>query len=249
MKTNIEYAYREKRPKGISIPTHRHPGPELVFYISAMGQTDIGGKSHRFVAGDVALIAADVPHSEQHTADGEVLFIRFAPTFTLPLPTGVYHTAGHRELFSVLQSIMQEIYTQRPGYREMLAYKTGELQVLLRRLQDDVRPPVRDLQYIIHYLNENFDQKIALNELADLCGYTYDYFRHLFKQHVGVSCMEYIMRLRFNAAEQALTATNRSLTEIAAGCGFWSSAQFSAMFKSRYGLSPKEYRKSAQNRV
>ncbi len=243
MEINIEYAYRGKRAKESRVEMHSHPGPELVFYISGMGQTKIGTELYPFAAGDLTLIEAGVPHDEHHTADGEILFIRFGRNFSLPLPGKLYHTAGHKEIFLVLQCILQEMYAQRPGYREMLHCKTLELQVLLRRLQDDTRQPVRNLQYIIHYINENFDQKIALGELADLCGYTYDYFRHLFKQHTGVSCMEYIMDLRFKAAEQALAGSTRTLTEIAHSCGFWSSAQFSAMFKARYGVSPKEYRR------
>lgn len=242
MSGTVAFAFQGRREKNTTIELHTHPGPEIVFYISGFGETTIGRERYIFGSGDFSVIEAGTPHDEYHSTDTDLLFIRFADHYSFPIGGKLCHGGGD-EIYPVLQCILKETFDQRPGYRQMLESKCSELQVLLARLEANPKPAVRDLSYILNYLENHFSEKVELSRLADLCGYSYDYFRHLFRERTGVSCMEYVMNLRFEEAKTALLTTNRSITDIAAHCGFWGSAQFSALFKKRYGLSPKDYRK------
>ncbi|MNG21073.1 Exoenzyme S synthesis regulatory protein ExsA [compost metagenome] len=75
-----------------------------------------------------------------------------------------------------------------------------------------------------------------------MADYSYDRFRHLFKQTYGVSPGEYILNKRIKHAIELLLHTHISITSIAMECGFSTDAQFCTLFKREIGESPRSYR-------
>lgn len=65
----------------------------------------------------------------------------------------------------------------------------------------------------------------------------------LYKQQFGISVMDDIINFRLKKAEDYLMFSNHSIATIAEDCGYNSHEHFSRQFKSRYGLTPGEYRK------
>ena len=53
-----------------------------------------------------------------------------------------------------------------------------------------------------------------------------------------------VTRERASAAAQELLATRDSITVIALRCGFSDSNYFKDVFKKKFGVTPREYRKS-----
>ena len=104
------------------------------------------------------------------------------------------------------------------------------------------------LENIRSYINENFYKKLNFTELADMSGYSYDYFRHFFKMVYGVSPQTYLIHLRLETAYSILSSTpDTNITEVAANCGFSDCSQFSSMFTKHFGISPTKIRKRARD--
>jgi AraC-like DNA-binding protein len=80
--------------------------------------------------------------------------------------------------------------------------------------------------------------------LSALTGYSYDYFRHIFKVAYGISPQDYLINVRLEQAKSMLHNTALSCTQIAISCGFSNSGQMSVMIKRRYGKSPLALRKA-----
>jgi len=78
--------------------------------------------------------------------------------------------------------------------------------------------------------------------LARVVGYSYDYFRHQFVNHFGVSPKEYILQERIQHIKKRLTNTEDSVRDIAVRYSFYSTSHLSRTFKKYVGCTPSEYR-------
>ncbi|MBZ2196056.1 helix-turn-helix domain-containing protein [Occultella gossypii] len=67
-------------------------------------------------------------------------------------------------------------------------------------------------------------------------------FAHLFVSQFGVSPQRFVERRRLAEAARSLELTSRTVTSIAASCGFESPMYFASRFRARYGMSPSEFR-------
>jgi AraC-like DNA-binding protein/ligand-binding sensor protein len=92
------------------------------------------------------------------------------------------------------------------------------------------------------FINENYNRKISLKEIASASGLSAPYFSTIFKEEMGENLSSYLNRLRVEKACRLLTETAMSLNEIAGSCGFEDQSWFSKIFKSFTGISPGKYR-------
>jgi AraC-like DNA-binding protein len=80
-------------------------------------------------------------------------------------------------------------------------------------------------------------------ELARLCHFSTDRFIRKFRLIVGMTPARYGLERRVALAAQWLTATSRTIEEIADALGFTDRFHFSRAFKARLGLAPVAYRR------
>lgn len=225
------------------ITTHRHNLSEIVFYLDAEGYTVIDGKKYGIQTGDIAFIPPKVLHDEYHAkSEEQVLCIIFKNDHALyDLPVGVMRFEDYQPIFDIALAMNHEINDQPDYYELMLSYKLREMLIQLTRKLTKKQSGCKDLAYIANFLTESYSQKIDFNDMARQCGYSYDYFRHIFKKKFGLSPQNYVIEERLKNARDMLTKTNLTLTDISRCCGFSDNAQFSVMFKKKYGIAPKQY--------
>jgi len=96
----------------------------------------------------------------------------------------------------------------------------------------------------IVYIKDNYARIIHLNELAELCCMSPNYFHKIFTQTLNITPINYILLLRMNAALSMLLNNNINSKEVAYQLGFCNDAYFSRVFKNYYGITPGVYRKS-----
>ena len=99
---------------------------------------------------------------------------------------------------------------------------------------------------IKRYLDENFRQKIALEELCFLFNTNKTSLSVKFKQAFGKSVVEYLNELRINYTKSALLDGDKTLTQIAYSMNMSSVHYLTALFKKHVGVSPTEYVRSIQ---
>ena len=99
---------------------------------------------------------------------------------------------------------------------------------------------------MIAYIDENYQQKIELENLAKIGGYNVNYTSQFFKRQLGVSFLEYLLRLRLREATVRLVNSEDGVAHIASSCGFADIKAFNVAFKKHFHTTPSEYRKQAK---
>lgn len=98
----------------------------------------------------------------------------------------------------------------------------------------------------IAYIYENYYSRISVEELARKAGMSRTAYIRRFKSFTGLAPGAFILKQRAEAAAGMLTSTSLSVGEIAEATGFYDTAHFIRAFRTRYGMSPLEYRKSSR---
>jgi AraC family transcriptional regulator len=99
---------------------------------------------------------------------------------------------------------------------------------------------------VIDYLRENLDRQVKLKDLAKVACFSEFHFHRIFSAVSGETLKSFTNRLRLEKSARLLRYSGEKLTDIALQCGFSSSATFSRAFRSGYGTSPSQFRKSGE---
>ena len=100
--------------------------------------------------------------------------------------------------------------------------------------------------YYIHeavvYIQQNYQRELTIDEVADFCKLNRNYFSRRFKELIGSTPQEFLIRQRLTSAAELLRLTDQPIKNIADQCGYPNQLHFSQAFKKYYGLSPREWR-------
>lgn len=98
------------------------------------------------------------------------------------------------------------------------------------------------INHVIHFMNENVQRRLTLDEIAGHFQYSASHFSKLFRKETGISPITYFLRLKIQRACQYIELTDMKLSNIASVLGFEDSAYFTRMFSKIMGITPSEYR-------
>lgn len=96
---------------------------------------------------------------------------------------------------------------------------------------------------VVAYINENLECEMTRESLAESVYLNADYLARIFKKKTGESIGNYIQERRMERALEYLQHSDVPVNMVAVKCGYDNFSYFSKVFKSRTGLTPKEYRK------
>ena len=99
-----------------------------------------------------------------------------------------------------------------------------------------------DLDIIHNFMREHLDERITLNQLADLTGLSPAHFATRYRALTGVSPIQHFLHLKVEQACQLLDTTDHSFTQISSLLGYDDNYYFSRLFKKVMGQSPTDYR-------
>ncbi|GAB2850698.1 AraC family transcriptional regulator [Lentzea nigeriaca] len=91
-------------------------------------------------------------------------------------------------------------------------------------------------------LHDDLGHPWTVGELAAVAAMSRSTFFLRFKETVGLTPLDYLARLRMQAASRLLRDTTDTVASIAAAVGYRTESAFSAAFKRIMGRSPGEYR-------
>jgi len=104
----------------------------------------------------------------------------------------------------------------------------------------------RDIAGIADHINANWNRPtLNIKSLANTMGINRSSLTRRFNKSLGISPSEYIARLRVQNAIAMLTGTTKTVTDIAASCGYLDRRYFARLLKKRLGSSPMRVRKNA----
>jgi AraC family transcriptional regulator len=98
------------------------------------------------------------------------------------------------------------------------------------------------LQQAIDYIHTYLNRDLSLAELASVANISPTYFASLFKQEMGISPHQYVIRQRVERAKVMLMKTDLAIADIALQVGFSSQSHLTQQFKRLTGMTPKQIR-------
>ncbi|WP_373483656.1 helix-turn-helix domain-containing protein [Acetobacterium sp.] len=99
-----------------------------------------------------------------------------------------------------------------------------------------------DIDMICAYLEEHYQERIALDDLCTLTGCSKYYLVRAFTKTKGITPYRYLETVRINQAKQLLEKGLEPL-ETAHQTGFSDQSHFTNFFKEFIGITPKQYQK------
>ena len=104
--------------------------------------------------------------------------------------------------------------------------------------------PIRKAQL---YMESNISEKISVDQLAGLFLISRRNFERRFKKATANTPVEYLQRVKIEAAKKSLETGRKNISEIMYSVGYSDSKAFRTVFKKITGLSPLEYRRKYNN--
>lgn len=224
----------------------------LLFFLEGSIQYEMGATQFHARPGQVVRLPAGIPYNghrldvgplRYHLIDfnaGEGEYDRF------PLPYS-FTPSDPAEVLTMIRQL--EDNWQHPTLCSRLSCKQQLTGLLVYLAKDhavnackyDARS--RILRYC-EYLQKHLEQpEFRISELSQAFDRSETSLRRLFREEMGISPSEYLIRLRIHKARQLLSAQNDlTVQQVAAMCGYASIYYFSAAFRDRTGVSPSEYR-------
>ncbi len=214
---------------------------ELVYFISGEGITIINNKEFPYYAGDICFTTPGDLKSNLSLKKTNYICLRFGILNTNNmLASGVY-TMCPKDILAQFISIKKEYDKKQYNYRKICNLKVEEILIKLLRISSFEN---NDIYNIIKEIDRKKLLRQSVKQMAEKSSYSYDRFRHKFKEITGLSPIDYIINKRIEYACELLIQSNYNCTDISQLCGFSNSSQFSSIFKSKTGVNPNQYRKN-----
>ena len=140
---------------------------------------------------------------------------------------------------------LQKKITSRTTQGEIAPLLAKNLQSYMDLMYDtsDMRHGYLLLESI-RYINDHYAQKLTLNEVASVSGYSPTYFSKIFKEETGDSFKEFLNKLRIEKSKSLLLSNSSSVSEISSVVGFSDQSYFCKTFKRYTGTTPESFRMS-----
>lgn len=159
---------------------------------------------------------------------------------------GVYPVGRSRMLVSVIEKMEREQNLKALHYESVCTAYLLEFLALASR-------KMKSAQNITYHKNRKMIDGVCekmleehmhphpLQYYADSCNLSLGRFSHVFKESMGVSPHEYLMRIRIERAAHLLQNTDMSVAEVAECTGFSGQNYFSRTFKRYTGKAPRDF--------
>lgn len=242
------------------------PSIRLFYVIDGEMDLHIREKTWRMHAEDLILVNAMEPHSMRTADDGIVcvISIDYGTASSFLSGGGAVFSLNSLEIFERPYRELREICRELV-YLEVLD-KTGPrcrnlsklyelLDILLYHCMDQTEKHTgggtqkltdhEKLHRILTYVNGHYSESFSLKELASSMYVSTSTLSRFFKKQTGYYFADYLKRVRLMHAVFEMTGTSKSITRIAADCGFANASTLSGVFHEEYGMSPQEYRKES----
>ncbi|RDU22395.1 AraC family transcriptional regulator [Anaerosacchariphilus polymeriproducens] len=257
------------------VPTHWHDEFELILIKKGRGIIYVDLLPHPVSAGNIILIRPGQLHSisqlEQYTMEYENIIFQIqmlipkhidlcSQNYILPFSQNKYDTptvidssfSYHQDLSNCIDSIDSLCSFKPPAYQlAVKGYLFQFFYILFTNNQGEftlrkAKKSFDTLKQILKYIEINYSQHITIKTMADISNFSESYFMKYFKKHMGMSFTQYLNNYRLTMASRLLVTSTNSIIEIASITGFENLSYFNRLFKKKYNVIPREYRKLHQ---
>jgi len=247
---------------------HFHPEFELVYIEGTSATRHVGNHISQFTDSDLVLIGSNIPHLNfDHgvttTYRKEVLHIKpfFKEKFISQMPElqsierlmelSKYGIAFSGATKTEVGKLLKELHLLTPFdffiqsitiLKKLAQSKEFELlhsKPYVNRYSKKEQERIRQIYALI---DERYQNKITVNEVAELCNLTKPAFCRYFKKATGNTFIGFLNQYRISQAKRLLLM-GKNISETCYECGFESLSYFNRTFKKYTAENPSEFKK------
>lgn len=259
------YAYRFTVPF-FEFKWHYHPEYELTYIIKGNGHRLVGNSYEHYSDGDLVLLGSNLPHTwsgkSEDDTNSEAIVIQFSAAFIMPFLGFNESTTIKNMLDNADRGISFERDDLIVSKIIDLIEATGVDRILkLISILDDLsqkqsqgiasntfhnivsRKNELRINKVCVFIQNNFNDKITLKQVADLIYLTESNFCKFFKKATGKTYSDYLNEIRINETCRLLMQSEKAISQISYECGFETLSYFNRVFYNKKGVTPSVYRK------
>jgi len=247
---------------------HFHPEYELVYIENADGTRHVGQHISQYESSDLVLIGSNIPHLNfdygVKTACEKVV-LQIHPDFkqqTLgQLPElnkinqlfeksqhgiafyGATKTTIGKQLIEFQQlAPFQQFITALHIFQQLSESEEYTLLHEQPYLNQYSQKEQERIRQIYTYIDQHYQRKISLIEVAQLCNLGKEAFCRYFKKATGSTFIDFLNQYRISQAKRLLLM-DKNVSETCFACGFESLSYFNRIFKKVTGENPSTFKK------
>ena len=155
--------------------------------------------------------------------------------------------------------LCREEANQAPGYKQACKAIVTQLMVHLCRnyvvqtlSREDTRRQKKNRERcnrLITFIEANYANPIANQDMADLVHLSKDRFEHFFRENFGLSALQYIQNYRMKTAKKLIKEGNIPISKVAEMVGFADYNYFGRTFRNHYGCTPTQMAKKYNSAI
>lgn len=265
---NTSFVARTYRTPHFEVPWHQHIEYELILFLEGEGTAFIGNYIGEFKTDDVFFLGSNLPHTFQKAHKDLItsaVVVQFTDDFwgagfmqlpesktiqklfaiamqglkikgvtrqqLKPLLTGLEHLQGFARIIRLCECL--QIIT---GAHEYETVSTQEVKTFQAKNKDRI-------DRIFQFTIDNFQEAIALCDVAATAGMSIPAFCSYFKKCTKKTYVDFLNEVRIGHACKLLIDTQKTVLDISIESGFNTLANFNKQFLKLKQLTPSGFRK------
>lgn len=227
---------------------HMHDVLELLYFKNDHWNVFCNGENIHGKPGDIVVLNSNMLH---YVHGCDFFCVKIHPqlsagtnlnkkSFKMHIPANAIVS----NLFSEIEKEIADTIKTKSRIYYLIAYLLREHQRNQTTIQkgNSHQKKISHILKALEFISLNYNQPIAIAQLAQLCNLNEIYFCTLFKRLVGATPIVYTNKLRCEKAANLLENTDLEISVIARQVGIGDANYFSRTFKKYMGISPTTYK-------
>lgn len=258
---------------------HFHPEYEIHLVTATTGRYFVGDFIGEFEPGNLVLTGPNLPHNwvsdipKGDSVPQRCHIIQFTEEFignafdVLPELAALgpllelsrrgvsFDAETGRQLLPLMEEVIQAHGVRRIELFMMIAgvlsrAQTVEILASASYLPDPSGYMSVGINKALAYIRENLTKPFSESDLAAIAGQSRGSFSRAFRNHTGMSLVQYVKRLRINLACQILMSDEQAaITDICFEVGFNNLSNFNRQFLAEKGMPPSQFRRLLSDNI
>ncbi len=172
--------------------------------------------------------------------------VKLLPDKIISEDNGIYSSGGAYSFLSLLLYLVEKYYGRETA---IWCSKVAEIEfdridqnqfVIFNGQKEHSDETIKEIQ---EYIEQHFAEHLVVEALADQSAMSSRNFVRRFKKATHNTPIEYIQRVRVEAAKKLLESSTWGVQQVMYECGYQDDKSFRNIFKKYSGLTPAQYRK------
>lgn len=235
---------------------HEHSHHQLVMSLAGRAEFEVEGQAGEVCRMRACLVPGDAGHAFAGIGDNRMLIVDLDPRGAAEedrvLLARLFDAPRYPTLDADFQNLLSYAGAElvRYGSDPLLARALGGVLIRalhLRLFGESASAPVGplDMQRLDAHIHSNLARRITVAELAQVACLSPSHFHAQFKESVGLTPHQYLLKQRLDRAARLLRESDLSLVRVAGECGFSSQSALTTAMRRYLGLTPGALRKAS----